>query len=48
MTIISTYFLNDCTIDFVGTMDFGVWLTFVLCFYELLDFGFSVILKQEV
>ena len=48
MTIISTYFLNDCTIDFVGTMDFGVWLTFVLCFYGLLDFGFSMILKQEV
>ena len=36
MTIIVSYFIRGCQIDFIGTMDFSVWIAFIILFNEII------------
>ena len=38
LTLIVAYFCNGTTINFLGTMDFGIWVLFVIVFSTILSF----------
>ena len=40
-TIISGYFMRGCQIDFIGEIDFGVWIVFMITFDMLLSITLS-------
>ena len=37
ITVIVTYFCTGNTINFIGTMDFGIWVLFVIVFSIMLN-----------
>lgn len=39
LTIIIVYFVNGCQINFIGEIDFGIWLTFIIMFDIVLAFA---------
>ena len=38
LTVIVAYFCTGNTINFLGTMDFGIWVLFVIVFSTILSF----------
>ena len=38
ITIIITYFINNFQINFIGEIDFGIWLIFIIMFDITLTF----------
>ena len=37
ITVIVTYFCTGNTLNFIGTMDFGIWVLFVIVFSTILS-----------
>ena len=35
---IFTYFLNDCHVTFIGTMDFGIWIICIICWNMVIEY----------
>lgn len=46
ITIVLIYFLNDCKIEFAGTIDFSIWIIFVIMFDRLIRFAMNKLSKH--
>ena len=44
--IISAYYIHGCKINFVGEVDFAVWIIFVLLFNKIIKFVVKKIAKH--
>lgn len=47
LTTIIVYFVNGCQINFIGEIDFGIWITFVIIFDIALAFA-EIKLKKYI
>ena len=46
--IIVIYFIDGCNLDFIGKMNFGVWLVFVILFNKIVMFGINKLKKYKI
>lgn len=41
VSIIIIYFVSGCQLDFIGKIDFGVWIIFVILFNKIIMIGIN-------
>lgn len=45
ISIITIYFVSGCQVDFIGEIDFEIWIMFVVLFNNIITIGINKLIK---